>query len=155
MNAGQKRMRIAVLWVATAVAMTYAIFLYLLVEPTALPDALTGEMDGYALDGVIGCYSTTSAILPLGMAIMALLVHTRATLWLHAVAGLLVGAWNAVDLLAHLGEGAFSAWMLVSMLGSLVLFLVAGLSFVELRQPAPSPTPMVPETTQRREQAIV
>lgn len=52
MNAGQKRMRIAVLWVAAAVTYSFGMLMYLLVLPDALEEALAGEMEGMALGRV-------------------------------------------------------------------------------------------------------
>jgi hypothetical protein len=104
-NAGEKMIRTAVLWVAFTAAPAVSLLLWLLVEPTALDEALAGEMEGMASDGAVGYYLALSAVLPLGLAVMTLLLDNRVTRYTNLIAGLLLGAWGLVDLVSHLAGG--------------------------------------------------
>lgn len=145
MNTGEKRIRIAVLWVAFTAASAVSLLLWLLVEPTALAEALAGEMEGMASGGAVGYYLALSAVLPLGLAVMTLLLGNQVTRYTNLIAGLLLGAWGLVDLVSHLAGGAFNASMLISVLTSLIAFLIAGLSLGELRTPDSQPTITAPK----------
>ena len=151
MNAGQKRMRIAVLWVAAAVTYSFGMLMYLLVLPDALEEALAGEMEGMALDGFAGYWMATAVFLLMVMAILTLLVDNRATLWANVGVGLFYGVFTAFETVSQLADGGFSAAVLLYMMLAGIVFLIARLSFAELRTPTPQPTAATPETSEHRE----
>jgi hypothetical protein len=153
MNAGQKRMRIAVLWVAAAVTYSFGMLMYLLVLPDALEEALAGEMEGMALDGFAGYWMATAVFLLMVMAILTLLVDNRATRWANVGVGLFYGAFTAFEMVGQLADGGFSAAVLLYLMLAGIVFLIAGLSFAELRTPTPQPSAAAPETSEHREKA--
>lgn len=154
MNAGQLRMRIAVLWVAAAVAYSFGMLLYLLVLPDALEEALAGEMEGMALDGFAGYWMATAVFLALGMAVVTLLVDNRASRWANVGVGLFFGAFTAFEMASQLVDSGFTAAVLLYLMLAAITFLIAGLSFAELRTPAPRST-TVAEPTELRDTAGV
>ena len=153
MDAGQKRMRIAVLWVAAAVTYSFGMLMYLLVLPDALEEALAGEMEGMALDGFAGYWMATAVFLLMVMAILTLLVDNRATRWANVGVGLFYGAFTTFEMAGQLADGGFSAAVLLYMMLAGIVFLIAGLSFAELRRPTPQPSAAPLETIEHREKA--
>ena len=148
------RIRIAILWALWAAAATYALLLGLLVEPTALEEALAGEVEGFATDGWVGYYMALSAIIPLALAVMTLQFDSRGTRYTNLVAGLLLGAWTLFDTgYAIVDNGAFFAWMLVSAASALIAFLIAGLSAAALRGKAPERTARTHEVIEPQHRA--
>jgi hypothetical protein len=154
MSAVKYALRVAVLWVMWALAGAYSMFLYMLVEPTALEEALAGEMDGMALDGGVGYYLAGSLLLGLGMAVLTVLSDSRGTRIANLVVALAIGIWGVLETVSHLVSDAFSAWMLVSGASVLVALLIAGLSAAALRKPATGP-PAVDESVEHRETTTV
>ncbi len=155
MNVVDTRIRVAILWVAWFAASAFALLLWLLVEPTALEEALAGEMDGFASDGGVGYYMAIFAVIPLGLAVMTLQLDNRGTRYVNLIAGLLIGAWGIVEMVGHLVDGEFNASVLVSVAATLIAFLIAGLSVAELRKPVPPPTATAVEQTKLRETTTV
>ena len=155
MNAGLMRMRISMMWVAAAVAYSFGMLLYLLVLPDALEEALAGEMEGMALDGFAGYWMATGVFLLLGMALLNLLVDTRAVRWANVGVGLFYGAFTAFDLAGQLADGGFSAAVLLYLMLAAITFLIAGLSVAELRRPTPRTTTTAPEPSARHEMTTV
>jgi len=121
--------------VAFTAASAVSLLFWLLVVPTALEEALAGEMEGMASDGAVGYFLALSAVLPLGLAVTSLLLDNRVTRYTNLIAGLLLGAWGLVDLAAHVAGDGFNPGMLISVAASLIAFLIAGLSVGQLRRP--------------------
>ena len=137
------------LWAASA---TFSTLLGLLVEPTALGEALAGEVNGFATDGWVGYYMALSGIIPLALAVMTLQFDTKGTRYTNLIAGLLLGALTLFDTgYAIVDGGAFVAWMLVSMTSALIAFLIAGLSAAALRQKAPERTANTHEVIEQQQ----
>ena len=135
------RIRIAILWALWAGAATYAMLLGLLVEPTALEEALAGEVEGFATDGWVGYYMAITGIVPLVLAAMTLQFDTKGARYTNLIAGLLLGVWTFFDSVYSIVDGGeFLAWMLVSAASALIAFLIAGLSAGALRRGTPERT---------------
>ncbi len=132
MNATLWRTRVAVLWVAVAVALSTSILLYLF-RPGALEEALAGEMEGDALSTAMVLQFAALVGIPLVMAVVTLLVNGRANLYANVVAGVLLGAFGAFASISEVMGGAFDAHVLMVVLATLTAFLIAGLSVVGLR----------------------
>lgn len=141
MDVGQRRVRVAVLWVGVAVVMTFSLLLYLLVVPGALEEAQGGQMEGLALDGGVSYVLALYAVVPVGMAVLMLLADTRAVQVLSLVAGLLVGAIVAFEVVGYLADGQVSGMVLASVVAALIAFVIAGLNAAELRRPGADPAP--------------
>lgn len=150
------RIRIAILWALWAAAATFSMLLGLLVEPTALEEALAGEVEGFAAGGGVGYYMAISGIIPLALSVMTLQFDNRGTRYTNLVAGLLLGAWTFVDLgYAIVDGGGFVAWMLVSVASALIAFLVAGLSAAALRRRIPERTATTHEVIEQPKKLAV
>lgn len=156
MKAIDVRIRIAILWALWAATATFSMLLGLLVEPTALEEALAGEVEGFATDGFVGYYMAISGILPLALAVMTLQFDNRGTRYTNLIAGLVLGAWTFVDLgISIVDGGAFVAWMPVSVTSALIAFLIAGLSASALRRKAPERTAQTHEVIEQPKKPVV
>jgi len=140
MSAQLFRTRVAVLWVAVAVAISYSVLMYL-VAPGALEEALAGEMEGEPLDDFLGLQLAVVAGIPLVMAAVTLLVGARVNRYLNLIAGLLFGLLAGFGMVSELLAGELNAHVLLVALGCSLAFLVAILSLVGLRQPASQARP--------------
>ncbi len=133
MSAQVFRTRVAVLWVAVAVAISYSVLVFLL-APGALEDALGGEMEGEPLDAGMGLQLAMVAGIPLVMAAVTLLVRDRVNRYLNLIAGLLFGLLAGFGMVSELLAGELNGHVLLVALGCSLAFLVAALSLVDLRQ---------------------
>jgi hypothetical protein len=127
------RMRVAVLWVAVAVAVTGSLLLYLL-EPGALEEVLAGEMEGEALTSGMGFFMAALGIIPLVMAGVTLLIIDRVSRWVNLIAGLAFGLFGVFAVVSHLSAGDFTAHVLLAGLAGALAFVIAGLGLIGLRQ---------------------
>ncbi len=151
MNAGDKRMRIAMLWVTAAVTYALMMLMYLLVIPDALEEALAGQMDEMALDGFAGWWLVGEIIPVLAMAVVNLLAHNRAVQWANAVLGVVYGTFTSLELVGLLAGEGFVAVVPLYLSVAAIGFLIAGLSIGELRKPATGAAP-AGEAAEHREQ---
>jgi hypothetical protein len=129
------RVRVAVLWVAVAVAVVTALLVYLFL-PGALEEILAGEMEGTALTDALSFQFAAFGLVPLVMAVVALLVGDRANRYVNLVAGLLVGLLGPVAFVGHGLECGFNGDSLMFGVAGALAFLIAGLSWAALRKPA-------------------
>jgi len=133
LNVLEFRTRVAVLWVAAAVAATGSVLLYL-VMPGALEEMLAGEMEGETLNDALGFFMAMLVVIPVVMAAVTLLATDRANRYVNMIVGLLFGLFAAFAVVSHLLAGEFNGHILMAALGGALVFLIAGLSLVELRQ---------------------
>ena len=140
MNAQLFRTRVAVLWVAVAVAVSYSVLMFL-VAPGALEEALAGEMEGEPLDDVLVFQMSILAGIPLVMAAVTLLAGDRVSRYANLVAGLLFGLLAAYGMVGELLAGGLNGHVLLVALGCSLAFLIAALSLVGLRQPTSQARP--------------
>lgn len=140
MNSQLFRTRLAVLWVAVAVAISYSVLMYL-IAPGALEEALAGEMEGVALDDGLGFQLSILVCIPLAMAAMTLLASDRVNRYANLIAGLLFGLLAAFGMVSELLAGQFNGHVLLVALGCFLAFLVAVLSLVDLRHPTSQARP--------------
>jgi hypothetical protein len=135
MNAQVFRTRVAVLWVAVAVAVSYSVLMFL-VAPGALEEALAGEMEGEPLDDALVFQMSMLAGIPLVMAAVSLLVGDRVNRYANLIAGLLFGLLAGFGMVSELLGGELNGHVLLVALGCSLALMIAVLSLVGLRQPA-------------------
>lgn len=140
MNSQLFRTRVAVLWVAVAVASSSSVLMFL-IAPGALEEALAGTMEGEALDDVMGLALSILVCIPLAMAAVTLLVGERANLYANLVAGVLFGLFAAYGMVGELQAGGLNGHVLQVALGCFLAFLIAALSLTGLRRPASDARP--------------
>jgi hypothetical protein len=134
------RMRVAVLWVAVAVAASYSIVLYL-VGPGALEEMLGGSMEGDSLDSfALQGFVAGIILIPLAMVPVSLLVADRVNHYLNLVVGGLFGLFGAFAVAAHLMDGGLTGHVVLVAVAGILAFLIAGLGALGLRHPAAAPT---------------
>jgi hypothetical protein len=133
MNIQVFRTRVAVLWVAVAVAISYSVLMYL-VAPGALEEALAGEMEGEPLDDVLVAQMSILVGVPLVMAAVTLLVGDRVNRYANLLAGLLFGLLAGFGMVSELRAGELNGHVLLVALGCFLAFLIAVLSLASLRQ---------------------
>ena len=107
------RTRVAVLWVAVAVAMSGSLLLFLYV-PGALEEMLAGKMEGETLDDTWGILCAALVVVPLVMAGLTLLVSDRVNPYLNVVAGLAFGLLGALPVTEIL-EGTFDGHVVMAL----------------------------------------
>ena len=105
MNALLFRTRVAVLWVAVAVAMSASLLLHLFV-PGALEEMVAGEMEGEALTDAMSYLLAAFGIFPLVMAGASLMVGDRANRFLNLIGGLVFGLFGVFAVVSHLVAAA-------------------------------------------------
>jgi hypothetical protein len=154
MNALQFRTRVAVLWMAVAVATVAQMLLYFLI-PGALEEMLAGQVEGEALTAGVGYQMALLVVIPLAMATMTLLARDRVNRYASLVVGLLVGLLGSLLVGDHLLDGAVNGHVLLAAVAVLLAFLIAGLSAAELRRPVSGPGVTAEEPTGRRHPATV
>ena len=134
MNGLLFRARVAVLWVAVAVAMSGSMLLFLY-APGAVEELLAGTMEGETLSDAWTFVFALIVIFPLAMAGVTLLVGDRVNRYLNLVAGLAAGPMGALPIMEIL-EGTFDGHVVMALTAAALGLLIGGLSVVELRQPA-------------------
>jgi len=147
MNGLLFRTRVAVLWVAVAVAMSGVLLLGLFV-PGALEELLAGKVEGETLDDATRMFFIALVLIPLVMVGVTLLLSDRVNRYVNVVAGLALGLLGALPIMEIL-EGTFDAHVVMALTAAALGLLIGGLSVVELRQTS-SPGP---EQRRSREEA--
>lgn len=139
------RVRVAVLWVAVAVAVSSSVVMYM-VGPGALEEMLSGFMEGDALDsfGVQG-FTTGVVLVPLAMVAVTLLVADRFNHYLNLVLGGVLGLLGGTAATLETLDGGVNGHVVLVAAASILALLIAGLGALGLRHPAGQPTPQVEE----------
>jgi hypothetical protein len=134
------RMRVAVLWVAVAVAASYSVVMYM-VGPGALEEMLGGSMEGDPLDsfGIQG-FTAGVVLVPLAMVAVALLVADRLNYYLNLAVGGLFGVLGAFAVTLETLDGGVNGHIVLVAASAILAFLIAGLGVAGLRHPAAAPT---------------
>jgi hypothetical protein len=137
-NATLLRMRIAMLWVATAVAASAALLLYFVV-PGAVTDLANGEMEGEALTALPGWMFGGLIGVALLMSALMMIVADRWSYYVSVTVGVLMGLFVTFGVISHLSLGEFNGHVFMAMVGGVLVFLTAGLSWIELRHQTTAP----------------
>jgi hypothetical protein len=149
------RMRVAVLWVAVAVAASYSVVMYM-VGPGALEEMLSGYMEGDALDsfGIQG-FTAGVVLIPLAMAAVTLFVAEPFNHYLNLVVGGLFGLFGAFAFTLEALEGGVNGHVVLVAAAGILTFLIAGLGAAELRHPPGEETaPLVHASRHRTGTAV-
>ena len=128
------RTRVALLWVAVAVAMSGSMLVFLY-APGAVEEMLAGTMEGETLSDAWTFVLALMVVIPLVLAGVTLLVGDRVNHYLNLVAGLAVGLMGALPVM-EIAEGTFDGHVVMALTAAALAFLIAGISAVGLRQPA-------------------
>ncbi len=135
MNARSFRTRVAVLWVAVAVAVSGSFLLYLFM-PGALEELLAGEFEGETLDDAVGFFIAGLVIIPVVMAAVTVLVGDRVNRYVNLIAGMAFGLFGVYAAVGHTLADGFNVHILMVAVGAALAFLIAGLGLVGLRRPS-------------------
>lgn len=154
MNEIRFRTRVAVLWLAVAVAAAAQMVLYLLI-PGALEEMLAGQIEGEALTEGVGYQMAAMVAVPVVMAVVALLARERVDRLASLVVGLLAGLLGTFLVGSHLVDGVVNGHVLLAAVAALLSLLIAGLSAAELRRPAPGQRGTPGSPTELRESTAV
>lgn len=128
------RTRATALWLAVAIAATASFLLYMYM-PGALEELLAGEMEGETLTDANLYLLAAFVIIPLVMAVVALLVRDGVNRWANLIAGAAFGLFGVFAVVSHVLEGGFNVHVLMAALGGAGALLIAGLSLARLRTP--------------------
>lgn len=129
------RTRVTALWLAVAIAATASFLLYLYM-PGALEELLAGEMEGETLTDANTYLFAAFVVIPLVMAVVALLVGDRANRIASLIVGAALGLISAFVVVSHVLEDGFNVHVLMAALGGAGALLIAGLCMAGLRHPA-------------------
>jgi hypothetical protein len=130
------RTRVAVLWVAVAVAVSYSVLMFL-IAPGALEEALAGKMEGVALSDGLGFQMAVLVGIPLVMTVVTLLAGDRVNQVANLIAGLLFALLAGYGMVGELMAGELNGHVLLVALSCFLAFLIAALSLRRVRQPDP------------------
>ena len=128
------RTRVAVLWVAVAVALVASVALFPY-EAGVLEEMLAGEAEGKPLDDTARFSLTAMVLLPLVMVGVTLLLSARVNRYVNVIAGLALGVFGVFVAGGELLGGELHWHVVPTALATVFVFLIAGLSVVGLRQP--------------------
>lgn len=121
------RTRVAVLWLAVAIAMSASLLLYLFI-PGAVEEMVAGEIEGETLTDGLSYFFAAVGITPVVMAGVALLVGDRVNRSVNLIAGLVFGLFGVFAVVSHLVAGDFDVHVLMVAVAGAGAFLIAGLS---------------------------
>ena len=128
------RTRVAVLWVAVAVALSGSIWLYLFM-PGGLEEVLAGKVEGETLDDAMGIFMATVVIIPIAMTVATLLVRDRANRYLSLVTGLALGLIGFYTVVRETSADGYNLHILMITVAAVLALLIAGLGWAALRRP--------------------
>jgi MFS family permease len=148
------RTRVAVLWLAVAIATSASLLLHLFV-PGALEELLAGEIEGQTLTDAVGYGLAMLVVIPLVMAAVTLLVPDRVNRWVNLIAGLASGLFGVFGVVSHLVDGGFNVHVLMVAVAGVGAFLIAGLSLAGLRRPTSQPAAPASEPSRDHEATTV
>jgi hypothetical protein len=144
------RTRVAVLWLAVAIAALGSLLLHLFI-PGALEEMVAGEMEGETLTDGLTFFFGALGTIPVAMAAVALLVSDRVNRWVNLIAGLAFGLFGVFAVVGHLVDGGLNVHVLMVAVASIGAFLIAGLSLVGLRRPTSEPAAPASEPSRNHE----
>ncbi len=148
------RTRVAVLWLAVAIATTGSLLLYLFL-PGAVEELLAGEMEGETLTDATGYFLAAMGIIPGAFAVVTLLVNGRSSRYVNLIAGLAFGLFAVFGVVTHAVDDGFNAHVLLFAVAGALAFLIAGMSWRSLRQPTLPATVEGSDQSRSREEATV
>jgi len=133
LNAPSFRTRVAVLWLAVAVALSGSLLLGVFV-PGALEEMLAGEIEGVTLTDAVGYGLAMLVVIPLVMAVVTLLINDRVNRYVNLIAAPAFGLFGVYAVVSEVLGGDFNARVLMAAVAIVPGFLIAALGLVGLRQ---------------------
>ncbi len=127
------RTRVAVLWLAVAVALSGSLLLGVFV-PGALEELLAGEIEGQTLTDAVGYGLAMLVVIPLVMAVVTLLISDRVNRYVNLIAALAFGLFGVYAVVSEVLGGDFNAHVLMAAVAIVPGFLIAAVALVGLRQ---------------------
>jgi hypothetical protein len=127
------RTRVAVLWVAVAVALTGS-FLLILYAPGAVEEILGGEIEGEPLTEGMSFLMAMFLIIPLAMVAISLLIGDRVNRYVNLIVGLGYSLFGSFLVISAIADSHFNGHVLMNVVACLLGFLIAALSWIGIRQ---------------------
>jgi len=98
------RLRISVLWLFYAVAMSAGMMLYLM-GPGAIEDIMAGETEGMKISTGLLMFMALFMLIPLIMAFLSLILKYSANRWANFILGIIFAVFDLVDVIGQLTKG--------------------------------------------------
>lgn len=98
------KVRIAVLWLVSAVMLS-ATMLLALMGPGTIEQIMTGEVEGVQLTTAMLVFMALLWLIPLAMAFFSVTLRDSANRWTNVVLGLLFAVWNTLHVGSHIVQG--------------------------------------------------
>ena len=118
------KIRISVLWIFLAVAMSAAMILFIM-GPGVVEDIIAGEMEGMEINTVTIFIFALFWIIPLIMAFVVLILRDTLNRYLNAILGLFFAVFYLVDISGHLSRGeGFGGHIIMGIIGIFVALLI-------------------------------
>ena len=118
------KLRITVLWIFLAIAMSAAMILYIM-APGVINDIIAGEMEAMEISTGVLMVFALFWLIPLIMAFLTLLLKDNVNRFANAILGLFFGVFYIVDISGHLSRGEeFGGHALVGVAGIIVAFII-------------------------------
>lgn len=138
LNALSFRTRVALLWLAVAVALSGAMWLYLFM-PGTLEELLAGEIEGETLDDALGFLLAGMVIIPLVMTAVTLVVRDLLNRYVNLVAGMALGALGVYAAVRETSADGFNVHILMIVVASFVALLIGAQGVIGLRRSTDRP----------------
>ena len=126
------RTRVAVLWLAVAVALASSMLLGL-VEPGAIEEMLGGEIEGEPLTEAVGFQLAVLLIIPLAMVAVTLLVGDRVNRYVNLMVALGYGLFGSFLVVSEIAGGHFNGHVLMAVVACVLGFLIAAVGLIGIR----------------------
>ena len=133
LNALSFRTRVAVLWLAVAIALSGSLLLGVFV-PGVLEELLAGEIEGQTLTDAVGYGLAMLVVIPLVMAVVTMLISDRVNRYVNLIAALAFGLFGVYAVVSEVLGGDFNAHVLMAAVAIVPAFLIAALALVGLRK---------------------
>jgi hypothetical protein len=98
------KMRISVLWIFMAVAMSATMLLALL-GPGVIEEIITGEVEGMQINSGLLAMFSLFWLIPLVMAFLTLILKDKVNRWTNIILGGFFTFFNIVHIIGHLAGG--------------------------------------------------
>jgi hypothetical protein len=98
------KVRLAVLWLISAVIMSASMSIFFL-EPGSIEEVMTGRMQGLAISSTSLLFMALFWLIPLAMAFITVTVRDSANRWTNIIVGLVFAVFYVFHLLGHIVQG--------------------------------------------------
>jgi len=98
------KVRISVLWLFCAVAMSASMVLSLM-EPGVIEGVMAGEMDAWQISAGLLLFVSLFWLIPLVMAFLSLTLKDAANRWANIILGIVFAVFTIVNVIAHTMKG--------------------------------------------------